>query len=45
MMHGNGFGIADTFGRFVSQDISDILQAVKVKTEQSVTERGILGKE
>lgn len=39
MMDGNGFGTAETFGRFVSQDILDILQAVKVKSQQSVTGR------
>jgi len=32
MISGNGFGTAETFGRFVSQHISDILQAVKVKS-------------
>lgn len=39
MIYGNGFGRAGTFGRFVLRGISDILQAVKVKSKQSVTER------
>lgn len=38
MIHGNGLGSAETFGRFVTQKISDILRAVKVKMQQSVTE-------
>lgn len=38
MIHGNGWGSAETFGRFVTQKISDILRAVKVKMQQSVTE-------